>query len=337
MDYAVRFAVIADLHVDIMPDAVSRMQAFCEAAVESRADFLLHLGDMMYPEEAFIAANAPESLEKRKKSWFICDRDDEKLAVKKLIADTGLPMYGTLGNHDMDSCTKATTCAYWGMPAPYYTFVEGGVRFLVLDTNFFRENGRLVDYAHCNYAHAQESAFLSPEELAWAEETIMASAEPCVLTAHSALGDDILYPVNRGELWDMIARTNRDKRRVILALNGHNHVDGVSVRNGVPFISINSASNIWIGHDYDTVRYSETISRLYPHIKGTAPYRDALFAIFEITPEGIRVTGRQSGFVGPAPQALDFPEAKSFFDPCACIRDRFLPMAALPGDGKTSL
>ena len=50
----VHFAVITDLHVDIMHDGVARMQAFCEAAVAEHVDFLLHLGDMQYPEADFL-------------------------------------------------------------------------------------------------------------------------------------------------------------------------------------------------------------------------------------------------------------------------------------------
>ena len=57
-----RFAVITDLHVDIMHDGVARMQAFCEAAVAEHVDFLLHLGDMQYPEADFLRKYAPESL-----------------------------------------------------------------------------------------------------------------------------------------------------------------------------------------------------------------------------------------------------------------------------------
>ena len=37
----VKFAVITDLHVDIMPDGVARMQGFCEAAQREKVDFLM--------------------------------------------------------------------------------------------------------------------------------------------------------------------------------------------------------------------------------------------------------------------------------------------------------
>ena len=332
----VHFAVITDLHVEIMHDCVARMQAFWEAAVAEHVDFLLHLGDMQYPEADFLRQYAPESLEKREsRAWFVCDRDDEKLAVKRLAAQTGLKLYGVLGNHDMDSCDKATACRYWGMPGPRYSFVEGGVRFIALDTNFVREGAKMLDFDHCNYRgrRAEDIGFLTRPQLDWLEQEILRSQEPCVLLSHAALGDDLLCAHDRAALWDMLERVNSDRRRVILALNGHNHVDGMSVRRGVPFISVNSASNIWIGHQYDTVRYSETICRTYPHIKGCAPYRDALFALFAIDDSGISMQGRSTGFVGPSPQELGFPKEASFFEPAPLVRSRSLPLRALAGEG----
>lgn len=323
----VKFAVMADLHVDIMLDGVARTQAFCEAAVKEQVDFLVHLGDIQYPEVDFLEKYAPESIKKREgEGWFVCDRDDEKVAVKKLLADTKLPLYGVLGNHDMDSCSKKTACLYWGMPAPHYSFVHGGVRFIALDTNFISTADGMVDFDHCNYRYysQRETSFLTQPQLEWLENEVMNSEEPCVLLSHAALGDDLMCAHDREKLWDMIARVNKDKRRVILALNGHNHSDGVTERNGVPFISINSISNVWIGHEYDTVRYSETLCRLSPHLKATAPYREALYAIFEIDDDFIRMTGRESGFVGPSPQALGLKEGSFWHEPAPLIRSRVI-------------
>lgn len=334
----VKFAVMADLHVDIMPDGVSRAQAFCEAAVKEQVDFLLHLGDIQYPEVAFLEKHAPESVSNRA-GWFVCDRDDEKVAVRKLIAETGLPMYGVLGNHDMDSCSKQTACLYWNMPGTHYSFVQGGVRFIALDTNFIDTEEGMLDFDHCNYSQfsKRKTSFLTQPQLKWLEREIMQSAEPCVLLSHAPLGDDRMCIHDRVQLWEMIARVNQDKRRVILALNGHNHSDGVTVRQGIPFISINSISNVWIGHQYDAVRYSETICRHYPHLKGCAPYRDALYAIFEIDDDAIRMTGRESGFVGPSPRALGLPDGVFWHEPAPVIRSRVLKNAPLEGDGITDL
>lgn len=331
-----RFLIFTDLHVDIMHDAVARMQLICAAAQQEKVDFLLHLGDIMYPDVDFLQVHAAQSIQKRQQAWFINERDDEKHAILQMLHDTGLPLYGVLGNHDMDACDKATACKYWNMPAPYYAFVQGGVRFFVLDGNYIQTNDGLIDFEHCNYSQFKRSqtSFLPKEQLQWLKKSTLTSKEPCVFLSHAPLGDELLNIHNMQEVWAIIDEANAEKRKVLLAINGHNHMDGLSVRHGVPFVSINSAANLWLGHEYSAVRYSETICRMYPHLSSCAPYFDPLYAIITIDERGIHMQGTQSRFVGKSPQELGFPKDASYFEPCACIRSRELPLTAMSGAGK---
>lgn len=331
------FLVFTDLHVDIMHDAAARMEVILDAAQKHNVDFLLHLGDIMYPEESFVRACDPDGYERRREGWFICDRDDEKQSIRKMIAASGRPLYGVLGNHDMDACDKAAACRYWHMPAPHYTFCEGGVRFIALDSQFILTENGYEDFAYNNYKHhpAQKLHRIPPEQLRWLEETIFSSSEPCVLLSHASLADELLNVRNMDEVWSIISRANRGKRRVIAAFNGHNHVDGLTIRQGVPFVSINSASNVWLGMQYAATRYSETISRLYPHIRGCAPYFDPLYAVITIDDSGILIKGADSSFVGPSPQTLGVGPDASFHPLCACIRSRKLPLSPVSGDGRS--
>ena len=321
---SVKFLVFADLHVDIMHDAVPRMQIILEEARHEQVGFMIHLGDIMYPDTEFLRTHEVSG---ERTGWFRNDRDDEKLAIRQMIADSGLPLYGALGNHDMDACSKKTACAYYAMPFPYYTFDRGGFRFIALDTNFIREQDQYIDYDHCNYSKysSETVTWLGPLQLSWLKEQIIASPFPCILLSHAALGDELLNAHDNKALWELIRICNTDKRRVVFAMNGHNHIDGVSVRSGVPFMSVNSASNIWIGHKYDCVRYSKTISEMYPHMKGTAPYWDALFAIVTIDESGIHIKGRKSSFVGPSPYELGFPKKEFYHLIRPVVRDRDLP------------
>lgn len=330
-----KFLVFTDLHVDIMHDAVARMEIILNAAREQNVDFLMHLGDIMYPEEAFVRQHAPDDWERRKDAWFVCDRDDEKIVIRQMLADSGLKLYSVLGNHDMDSCNKETACAYWNMPSPYYSFVEGGVRFIALDSQYIRTQEGIIDFAYCNYAGKNDIHFFPEPEMQWLEETVMASEQPCILLSHASIGDEILHVRNNERVWELIARANQDRRRVIAAFNGHNHVDGLTIRRSVPFVSVNSASNIWIGMQYAATRYSETISRLYPSLRGTAPYFDPLYAVVTVDDTGILIEGTQSSFVGPSPQALGFDPALSYHTPAPVIRSRRLPLEAIDGDGVT--
>lgn len=332
MPFHAKFLVYTDLHVDIMPDAVARMQVILQAAKEEGVDFLLDLGDTMYPDAGFLQEHAPESLTLREgRAWFICDRDDEKIAIQKMLAACGKRVYHVLGNHDLDSCTKQTACRYFHMPAPYYAFDEGGIRFIALDTNFIRDNGSDMDFAHCNYRGypSEQLTWLTEAQLAFIEKSVQEFSGPCVLLSHCSLGDTRQSIHNMPQLHALIRRLNSPERRIILALNGHTHLDGVCVREGVPMMNVNSASNVWLGHKYEAVRYSETISRLYPHLKGCAPYWDALFAVMEISPDGIAVTGRSSSYVGPGPYELGFPIQERYHDRSACVKARLFPMGPM--------
>ena len=335
-----KFLIFTDLHVDIMHDAVARMEIILRAAKKHQVDFLLHLGDIMYPEEAFVREHAPEGLDKRSEGWFLCDRDDEKTTIRQMLRNCGLPLYGVLGNHDMDSCDKRTACLYWGMPGPHYTFTMGGVRFLALDSQYIRTQEGLMDFAYCNYKNANQYSgaevhIIPDDQLQWLEETVMASAEPCVLLSHASIGDELLHVRNNREIWEIISRVNRDKRRVIAAFNGHNHVDGLTIRRGVPFVSVNSASNIWIGFEYAATRYSKTLCRTYPNLVGTAPYFDPLYAVITIDENGILMEGVESSFVGPSPQELGFDPSLSYHDPAPVVRSRALPLDFIETDGRT--
>lgn len=332
MGFHTKFLVFTDLHVDIMPDSVARLQVILEAAEKHQVDFLLNLGDMMYPDVDFLQEHAPESIALREEhAWFVCDRDDEKKAIAKMLQDCGRPLYSVLGNHDIDSCTKKTACLYFHMPSPYYYFDQGGVRFIVLDTNFIKEDERYIDFDHCNYRDykTDQTTWLTEEQFAFIETAVTESSSPCVLLSHSSLGDTRYSIHNMDRLHTLIKEMNTPQRRIILALNGHTHLDGVCVREGVPMMNINSASNVWLGHKYAAVRYSETISRLYPHIKGCAPYWDALFAIVEIDENAITVTGRSSSYVGPGPYKLGFPVQENYHERTSCIKDRIFPMAQM--------
>lgn len=326
-----KFLVFTDMHTDIVHDTVARVQAICQAAKEHGVDFILHLGDIMYPETEFLRKHAPESIEKRRDAWFLCDRDDEKLAIKELLAATGLPVHGVLGNHDMDSCSKDTACLYWNMPGRYYSCVEGGVRFIALDTNHFTLNGEYIDYDHNNYRYSDgdHTSWLGPEQIAWLEAEIMASAEPCVLLSHAPLADVGGGIHDSEEVLKLLRRVNGDRRRVILMLNGHNHTDDMRVCAGVPLVQINSASNLWLGEDFATVRYSETISRLYPHITCCAPYLGPLYSVVTISDDGIEMTGMETVFVGTHPQEMYHARGVYDENPTAAITPRKLPLTEM--------
>jgi hypothetical protein len=70
-------------------------------------------------------------------------------------------------------------------------------------------------------------------------------------------------------------------------------------------------SYVWMGGDYQHVRYSEEVDEQYPYVKYTSPYADPIFANIEIDTRGtIQISGRESSWVGPDPWELGYPEEK---------------------------
>jgi len=109
-----------------------------------------------------------------------------------------------------------------------------------------------------------------------------------------------------------------------MCMNGHNHIDGMTVRHGVYFMNVNSISNIWLGDQYSCVRYSDEIDREYPYIKKTAPYLNPFYAIVTMPDDRIVIEGTKSEFVGPSPCELGYPEKESELISTAVISDHVL-------------
>lgn len=320
-----RFLIFTDLHVDMMHDAAIRAEVISRAAKRHQVDFVVQLGDLMYPDEGFLKENSPHSLEimKEVRPWAM-GRDDERFSVLESLKNTGVPVYHTLGNHDMHICDKETMVKFLHMPARFYTFVQGGVRYIVLDTNFVMTEEGLCDISCGNGAGqpGDKLKFLTDEQLCWLEKTVMESQEPCVLFSHASLADPLSGIRNRQALFALIDRVNRDQKRVLAAFNGHSHIDGMRTCGGTAFININSASYHWMGGDYECIRYSEKLSACYPRLKRTAPYHAPLYAVVDVDDRRICMTGTKSLFVGKTPQELGLPKEENDFDPCPMIRSR---------------
>lgn len=263
-----RLALITDLHHGLAPDALTRFDAFLAAIAEHRElDAVWQLGDFCYSDAG----------------------SEELLAKWRSIA---LPRHSVLGNHDMDKVDKAAAMAAWGMPARYHATVIGGWRFAALDLNNFRKDGKVLPYANGNYFNAgSELNRADPEQLAWLDRQLRASREPVVLIGHQPLGiggTDNVLPAEQREIFDLVAAAGRanPRGRVACCLSGHLHVDRLERVDGIPCLTINSASYFWSG--------------------SMQPYTNPLFAFLDFGADGIlRITGRDGSFVKAPPTSSD--------------------------------
>lgn len=285
----VRIAVIADLHHDVMHDGRKRLEAFVKEMPTLKPDAIMQLGDFAYP-------NAENS------------------EVIKLFNDTHDRSLHVIGNHDMDSGhTKQQCLDIWGMPAPYYTQNIEGLHLVVLDGNDGGSPTHKSGYA----------SYIGEEQVKWLKETLASLDGPIVVVSHQPLAGAWAVD-NAGEIQTILGDT-ADK--VILAINGHSHIDDVQRVKGVTYMHVNSASYQWVGGKYQHASYSKDVHDKHPWISHTCPYRDSLFATFTIEPKSldVHVRGRTSEWVGKSPAALGLdldPKLTNGEEVAPAIRDR---------------
>ena len=280
---SVKIGMASDIHLPTMHDGAARLTVFTDSMKVAKPDFIIQLGDFVTPAPAWAASYSV---------W-------QAYAGKK---------YDVIGNHEMDggySLEKAL--AFRNMPSSYYTLHSNGFQFIVLDANdkkFPDEKGY--------------RQYIGPTQLQWLVAELEKAKEPVVIFSHQGLGSYNGID-NQKEVRAILEGHNKStkKGKVIACFNGHTHGDIAEAIEGIWYITINSMSYQWLGEEYSHIRYSEEIDKNFKWIKYTAPYKDPLFAVVEISTKGyIKITGRKSEYVGPSPWEIGFPEeTKPYFRP----------------------
>lgn len=211
--------------------------------------------------------------------------------------------YGVLGNHDMDLGSKRQILDLWELRERFYAFDAGFLRFVVLDANHMKADGKLIPYEKGNWYRAGISAsWIDPEQIEWLRGELEATKRPVVVLCHQEL-DECLggggVP-NRSQLRKLFAESGR----VAACLVGHSHVDVDETREGVFYWRVNSASYAWVGEAYGRM----------------AHYDRPLFAFVSIWPDGrMEIEGRRGVFDGDSPFTRGVPNFERF---SASIRSR---------------
>jgi predicted phosphodiesterase len=264
----VKLGLITDLHQDIMHDGLERMQTFVEEMAIERPDALIQLGDFAYPNE-------------------------KNKAVIDLFNNAHPETLHVIGNHDTDAGhTKDQCLKIWGMPARYYSKEIAGIKLIVLDGNETGSPTHKGGYV----------SYIGPEQGEWLKAELENAENPVIIISHQPLAG--VYAVdNASEIQNTLGQF-ADK--ILLAINGHSHIDDLLRIQRVTYMHLNSASYQWVGGDYKHQSYSEQIHEDHPWISYTCPYQHSLFATLTVEPESqtIRIDGRHSQWVGPSPADL---------------------------------
>lgn len=288
MNTTVKLGVISDLHQDVMHDASLRLDAFVEVMKKEKPDALIQLGDFACPT---------------KKNEIVTN------AFQKAHSKT----FHVLGNHEIDKGHSfQEVVKIWGMKGRYYTESINGLDLIVLDGN---EKSK-------DYKKGYPS-FIGKKQYEWLADQLKILSGPIIIVSHQPLAGPSSID-NASEVQKLIS-ANADK--VLLAINGHTHIDHVEKINEVSYLHINSASYKWVGGSYRNKSYSAEIHKKFPWIEYTCPYRESLFSTLSVDPINgrIDVVGRSSNWVGKSPSLLGIPSKPNLTDGkeiCPLIRNR---------------
>lgn len=278
----VRIGICADVHLPTMHDAEYRITTFIDSMKVAKPDFLLDLGDFATPAPKY----AP---------YF---------AIWNSYPG---PKYHVIGNHEMDGgYSLQQALAYRNMPSSYYSFRRNGFHFIVLDGND-KKSPELKGY--------QEH--IGTPQLDWLKAELANAVDPIVIFSHQGLGKDGVD--NAADIRAMLEAHNKQAKRAKILVNfyGHIHYDRADNINGIWYVCINSMSYKWMGEEYGHIRYSPEVDKEYKWIKYTAPYKEPLFTVVEVSTAGtIHIAGKKTEWVGASPWELRYPETdKAYIKP----------------------
>ena len=265
-----RLGLIADFHRDAIHDSDLRLQTFLEEMNRVEVHAKIQLGDFAIPKPA--------------NNSFIA-----------AFNQGNIPAYHVLGNHDMDEgYSKEQAIQSFGMPAAYYAQVIQGVRILVLDGNDPGSPTTKGGYA----------SYIGKVQQDWLNQQLEESKEPVIVISHQPIAG--IYTIdNAVEIQNLLSVHSS---KIILAINGHAHVDQLIKVGGVSYLHINSASYYWVGEKHRHLSLDANTHVAYPLLAFTCPYADVLFGILTLDRRAKKLTlkGRKSSWIGPSPLELGY-------------------------------
>ncbi len=264
----VRFGVVTDSHyADREPggiryyrESLEKMAEFTELMNKEKVDFVIHLGDFKDEDTNRREADTLKYLKE----------------LEAIYARFKGPRFHVIGNHDVDSITKAqfignieNTGINSGLG--YYSFDKKGFHFVVLDPNF-HPDGR--DHNKGDFEWFEST--VPQSQLDWLKADMGATKLPTVVFVHHSLyelPDETMHVDNS----EQVRRLLEASGNVVAAFHGHCHREGYSLINGIHYTLLpamvdnsgpeNNAYAIIEGFDngdLELTGYRKTRSRSYP-------------------------------------------------------------------------
>ncbi|MCK9639410.1 MAG: metallophosphoesterase [Prolixibacteraceae bacterium] len=279
----VRFGICSDAHLSTMHNSEYRITTFINSMKKEKPDFLIELGDFATPEPKYAPYFA---------IWNSFPGDK----------------YHVIGNHEMDGgYSREQTLAYLKMKSSYYSFDKKGFHFIVLDGND-KKDPNVRGYKQ----------FMAAEQVNWLKGELSTTKLPVVIFSHQGLtlytSEDETYGIeNWKEVQEILVKHNQTHpgRRVVACFNGHTHYDDAIQIDGIWYITITSMSYHWLGEKYAHATYGDEVDKQFKWIKYTAPFKEPLFTVVEISPKGmLKIAGKKTQWVGATPAELGYLQSR---------------------------
>lgn len=251
-----RFGLLTDAHyADIPPhgirayrDSAEKLAACVRTLNEIGVEFVVELGDLKDQDTPPDASSTLAYLRR----------------AEELLRGFGGPLYHVMGNHDLDSLSKAQVLASvvnTRIPphASHYAWSAGGLRFVALDACY---DARGAPYDRG--AFTWSDCWVPAAQLDWLRAELRGTTTPVMVFVHQRLdGEDNTCVRNAGEVRAVL----EEGGRVLAVFHGHHHPGAYAFLNGIHYYTLRAM------------------------VEGTGPENNA-FAVVEVTADRhIVVTG----------------------------------------------
>lgn len=215
-----RVGLVTDLHHADKPSAGSRhyretLGKLAEAATQfekDRADFIVELGDLI---------DAADTVETEQR--YVKEINREFSAISK-------DRHYVLGNHCVDTLTKAEFLGGVEQKESYYSFDRGDFHFVVLDA-CFRNDGEPYGRKNSKWNDANIPA----AELEWLQADLRSNDRKTVVFAHQRLDVSNDHGVkNCPEVRGVL----QDSGKVLAVLQGHSHQNDLKDIGGIHYCTL---------------------------------------------------------------------------------------------------
>ncbi len=215
-----RVGLITDLHhADKVPagtrfyrESISKLAEAKQQFATEKIDFVVELGDLI---------DAADSV----------DLELDYLAtINREFSSISTDRHYVLGNHCVDTLTKAEFLAAIERDESYYSFDRAGFHFVVLDA-CFRSDG--TAYGRRNFKW--NDANISPAELAWLRVDLQATDKPVIVFAHQRIDVNTDHGIkNNAEVRKLLESSSK----VLAVFQGHSHQNDLKDIGGIHYCTL---------------------------------------------------------------------------------------------------